>query len=464
MNAVWAVASYLVITAIIGAVAASKVKGTRDFFVAGGALPLIWLIPLFFAEIVAGASSVGTGETAHSTGITSTWFGASIGLGIILLGTVMAKFYRGIGKVSVGEAFHLVWGTRTRVAVTVVMLISAIVAFGAQPLALGAILAPVFGISLEAATWISMGAITLVALSGGIKGLAQMNFIHVAVLVISFTLGAILSVRAAGGMGTMVSNLPAGFLDYGREGWVTIGAWILGVGLSTIVNPHHVMMTYSAKTIMAAKIAGIAAGIFMIAFAYLPTLMGLSARVLLPDVSSKEATYAMAQYLGPGVEIVIVIGIVAAIFSSAPLFLLSSGTMMSKDVFRVLKPGASDRSELIFSRVSLLAVALLSTWFALSQGEILKLILNALSVRTPIALIILLAVVWKRIHPSVAFWTVVLGCGTAVLWFVFKGLNTGIEPVWPATVISVLIIILGSLIKKPSRQKGTEGLETEIQK
>ena len=102
-----------------------------------------------------------------------------------------------------------------------------------------------------------------------------------------------------------------------------------------------------------------------------------------------------------------------------------------------------------------------STLFALTQGEILRLMLRAISVRAPLALVILLAVVWRRIHPSVAFWTIVLGCGSGIIWFVADS-PFGVEPLWPALTLTVLTLIIGSLIKKPSRLKGTEGLEITL--
>lgn len=57
-----------------GWMAGRGAKGVRDYFVAGGRLSWILLIPFLMAEFVAVVATIGAVEMAHKDDIISLWF------------------------------------------------------------------------------------------------------------------------------------------------------------------------------------------------------------------------------------------------------------------------------------------------------------------------------------------------------------------------------------------------------
>ena len=94
----FAAIGYVATTLLIGIIMARRKEEVREFFVAGGQLPWIMLVPFLMAEYLASSSTVGAVEMAHEKGIIS--FSYSIGaiLGLTLLAFGLVKFYKSIKK------------------------------------------------------------------------------------------------------------------------------------------------------------------------------------------------------------------------------------------------------------------------------------------------------------------------------------------------------------------------------
>ena len=452
---------YVLITSAIALTTARRSKGVREFFIAGGQLPWIMLVPFWMAEYVAVSATVGNAELAHKSGIISIWYqvGAPIGLSLLVFG--LAKFYKTIRKVTVGEAFGILFGTRTRLAALVILFIANTFSFGASCLALGAIIAPMFNLPYESGVYLTALVMIVVAMAGGLRGIARMNMVHLVTIIICFVTAAIASVRAVGGLGDLFASLPLEHLDLGRPGWPNVAAWVIGSSGVKLVSLVAVTAVFAAKDERSAKIGGVTTGIFVIFFAALPMLIGLSAFVIMPDIPSKLALWKMGEYGGPVISTMVSLGVVAAIFSTMPGFLLSLGALVTRDGFRVIRPEASERSQLIFSRITMVVLGFGGTWLALKQPTILDILFGTAQMRAMLFILLLLAVLWRRIHPTAAFWTIVIGGGTTVIWFL-TGKPFDVEPLWPGSAIGILTLIITSLRNRPSPFKGTEGLETTL--
>ena len=448
---------YLVVTIIIGMARSKRGKGVREFFIAGGQLSWIMLVPLLMAEYVTASATVGNAEMAHDSGVISLWYfmGAPIGLTVLAFG--FAKFYQTIRKITIGEAFATLFDRKTRLACAVFLLVSSALAIGTVPLSLGTLLAPWFNISYESGVWLSIAVLVALAAAGGLRGIATMNSVHLFAIIICFVAGAAAAVNAVGGLGNLVSSLPAEHLNLARPGGLTVTAWIIASVTVKLISTIAITAMYAAKNERSAKIGALSTGGFLILFAVLPMLIGLSAYVLMPDIPSRLAMWEMGKYLGVGMSAMISIGVVAAIFSTTPGTILSMGALATRDIFVVIKPEASERAQLVFSRIAMAVLAFSATGFGLTQSSILRLLLKSMQVRSIFAVILVVSVLWRRIHPTAAFWTIVVGATCGFTWL-FADSPFGIEPLWPGLGMGILTLIITSLKKRPSLYKGVEGL------
>jgi len=453
----WVAIGYLLVTIIIGMAKRKGGKGIREFFIAGGELPWFMLVPFLIAESITAASTVGNAEMAHESGVIALWYyiGAPFGLAILAFG--FAKFYQTIRKITIGEAFAVLFDRKARMACAIFLLISSAILIGTVPLSLGAMIAPWFNISYESGVWLSIAILVALAATGGLRGIAWMNGVHLFAIIVCFAAGAVAAVNAAGGLGTLVSSLPAEHLNLARLGGLTTTAWFIGSVAAKIISTIAITAMFAAKDEKTARVGALSTGVFLIIFAFLPLLIGLAGYVIMPDAPSRLVLWAMGDYCGVTILTLISVGVVAAIFSTTPGTILSMGALATRDIFIVIKPEASERAQLMFSRIAMAVLAFAATWFALTQSSILGLLLKAMQVRSILAVVLVISVLWRRIHPTAAFWTIVVGSACGFIWL-FADSPFGIEPLWPGLGMGILTLIITSLKKKPSLYKGVEGL------
>ncbi len=453
----WSIIGYLVATALIGMLATKRKGGVREFFVAGGNLSWPMLMPFLIAEFVSATATVGVAEMAYESGVMALVLYIGIFLGLIVLAFGLAKFYTSIKKITVGEVFALLFDQKNRLACVLFLLVGTVLVISTGYIGLGAILAPILNIPYATAVWLSTAILVAIAVIGGIRGVAWMNIVHTGVIIICFAIGAVVSVNAAGGLGNLFASLPAEHLNIFRPGGFTFAAWIISSVAINLIGVITVTGMLAAKNERNAKIAALSSGPFLVAIVCLPMLMGLSAYVLMPDIPHRLALWKMAEYCGVTISTLTSIGVIAAIVSSTPGSLISVGGLATRDIFLLIRPNAHERSQMIFSRLIIPVLGFAGAAFALTQPSILGLVLKLIQVRAIIGIVLLVSVVWRRLHATAAFATTIAGCVVGFIWF-FAGSPFGIEPLWPGLGIGLLTLVVTSVIRKPLPFKGAEGL------
>lgn len=460
MNATLAVTIlYLVVVLAVGFVASRKKGGTEEFFLAGRGLPWLLLLPLLAAEYISGGTTVGIAEKLHKTGIAGLAYYIASPFGLVMLAYGFAKFFQRIKKVTVGETIDLLFGRRTRIASVVVLLLLYPLSICTGSLALATIVGPIFGLSYEAACWVSAAFLVVLAIMG-LRGQAWMNVIHFAAIIVCFLPLAIASVVSVGGLGNIFSSLPADHLNLAADGLGTMTAWMSSSILIKLIALSAITAMFAARSERDAKIGAVGTGIFLLAFISLPALIGLAAYIVAPDLESKQALWFMSERLGGGATMLASVGVLAAIISTTPAMLLALGSLTTRDVFMLFKPAASDRAQILCCRLAIIFFGFAGTAMALALTKdttILGLTFKSVGVRTIITIPMFVSILWRRVHPTAAFLTILLGGICGAIW-TFTGSPFGVEPMWPALGVGCLTLVVVSLVKKPLPFKGAEGL------
>ena len=451
---------YLVIVTVIGYVASRGGKGVREFMVAGANLPWTMLVPFLVAERISSTTMVGIAEMAHGFGLQTLWRLIASPIGICFLVFGMAKFYKVIRPVTLGESFGMLFDKKTHLVAVVFLLLSTMLVMGGSSLATGAIIGPVFNIPYVPAVWISAAALSALALLG-LRGIAWMNMVHLAVIFICIVPGFVAVLNAGGGLGNVLASLPSEHLNLFRPGGLKVGAWFTGSVGYTLVSTTAVLAVLAAKDEKNARIGGLAAGMFLFLFTMLPLIMGLTAYVIMPDIPSKLAFWEIVEYCGPVISSMAAIGCVAAVVSTTPGVYLALGSIFARDIFLLIKPDASERTQLTVTRFAIPVIAFIGTWFALTQPTIMELGFRNTQMKLLLGIILAVCVLWRRISSAAALWTLILGGGVGFIWW-FADLPFGIPPMYPMLAVAIPTMVIASLIKRPSPFKGTEGLDLTL--
>src|SRR5215213_3050713 len=198
-NLIWFVALYLVVSICIGLYAATKVKSSTDFVVAGRHLPLPFIIATVFAtwfgsETVLGIPAKFLNEGLR--GVVADPFGSSMCL--ILVGLFFARPLYRLGLLTIGDYYRGRYNRHVEITASICIVLSYLGWVSAQVTALGLVFSVLTDGAIQPWQGMVLGvAIVLIwTLSGGMLSVAftdlfQMSVIMVGMLYIAFVISGI---------------------------------------------------------------------------------------------------------------------------------------------------------------------------------------------------------------------------------------------------------------------------------
>ena len=381
MNAILLVlAGYSLLLVALGAGIGRRVDSSGQFFVAGRQLgPGLLFATLLAANIGAG-STVGAAGLGYRDGLAAWWWVGSAGIGTLALGLWVGpriwKIARERNLYTVGDYLELRYGTSVRAIVAVLLWVATLAILAGQLIAAAWVLNVAAGLPRWAGCLAAGGVMTAYFATGGLLTSAWVNLVQLTVLLIGFAVALPFALHGAGGWEAIAAAAPPdrpdwlAFASSGASGWT----WLFLLAPAFVVSPGLLQKVYGARDEATVRRAGVACGIALLAFAFIPPLLGMSARVLAPALSNPEL--ALPTVLAEGVPLLVGGLALAALFSAeissadAILFMLS--TSLSEDLWkRFVRPDATDREVLRIARVAAVAGGGLGIALALALPSVI---------------------------------------------------------------------------------------------
>lgn len=450
--------AYLAVTLSIGFYMLRKNKTVQDMFIAKSGLPLLLVIPLIFGEVLGGAGTVGNCAEATRMGMSAVWATWGLALGCIAYALLFSKYFRVAGAtrgvMSLAEGYEIMFGKKTKVVMLIIVALVYSILFALQPVAATAILAPMFGIDKGIMLVIVGALFIMIAASGGLKGLAWVNVIHSFVMYLGMFIVAMAVISMAGGIGSIKLAAPTEYFSLFNPSTLTVVIWILGTILSQMNSALMVNVTLGGKTLKAANRGIIIGALLLLPFALFPAIIGVVAHVVSPDIVANNALYVLSEGISPWLGGLASMAVIAAIFSTAPALLLVVSTTLTQDLFKgFIKPKASDKEMIIFARICIVVVGLLAVYFGSKTSSIFSSMLGAFQIRSIAGIVLLFALAWPRVNAKAGFWSILSGGSVAAFWF-FTGKPLGIEPLLPAALVGIAILLIFTWLSKEPVSKG----------
>src|SRR5258707_1040846 len=256
------------------------------------------------------------------------------------------------------------------------------------------------------------------------------------VLIIGSATMTVLGLQAVGGWSGLEARVPADFfsmwkpMNHPNFPWtgIVFGAPILGVWY-WCTDQHIVQRVLAAKNVSAARTGTIFAGFLKILPVFIFVLPGIIAAALYQDIrgGSADAAYPalVTRLLPAGFKGLVLAGMLAALMSSLASAFNSCSTLLTWDVYRKLRPDASEQRQVQVGRMStVVLVGLGLGWIPFMKYISPQIFIYLQSVQAyiapPIAACFLFGVLSKRLTGAAAVATLLTG-------FVFGGLGFGPE-------------------------------------
>ena len=430
-------------------------NGSTNFLFAGRKMGT-GLVAVNVAGLAIGAAStIGVAEHAFTAGIAAGWYNAAWSAGALVMGVFAAAKYREMDCTTVPELFERYYDKNSRVIAVIGLVIIQMVITALQYLAGGAILSSLLpeyftfqlGMIVSAAVFIG---ITLI---GGLWSSGLSNIVSMVLIYIGVLAGTYMTVSNQGGIGAIAAKLPAGTDWFGPIG---------GLGLATIIGWFAVMMTQSitaqgpvqiacgARDGKAARNGYLLGALIIFPIGFLCALMGLAAKVAYPNIKATMALPQIIMSLDPLLSGMTLAALWAADVSTACTLLLGAGTLFSQDIFkRFIAPGISDKKYVVVNRIAILAIGLVTLWFAFNAVGILRTLLIGLSLTTAFTVVFLFTIFTPGLcRKSSAFYTTLVGMLGLAAWQVFPAVRVFAHPIYMEWTVCLVTFFLVSVIDK----------------
>lgn len=421
---------------------------------AGRSLPLALSSAALFAiwfgsETVFGASAEFLKGGLYS--VIEDPFGGALCL--LLFGFFFARKLYNMNLLTLGDFFEVRYGKRTEIVASFFLAPPYAGYIAAQLVAMGLILNIITGLPVWQGVILAASVVTFYTFIGGMWAISVTDFFQSIIIILGLLVLAITLGQKAGGVSNLVSQVPDGtfrFLpkpDF-KEVVLYISAWsVLGLGsLPSQDVFQRVMSSGSVK--VAVRSCFIGAAIYL-TIAMLPLFISLCVKHLYPEFSQGGDTQLalprmVLAHTNIFVQILFFGSLLSGILSTTSSAILAPAAIFSENLIRPLSKGKfSDKQLLLITRLCVLGFATIATVMACLRSNIYHLvgessILSLVSLFAPLVM----GLYWKKANSTGALLSMISGIAT---WIVFEIYETEWPSLLPATLVSFVALICGSL-------------------
>jgi len=443
----------LYFTAIFGVAwwVAGRKRGTHEsatgYFLAGRNVGWFVVGTALFASNIGSEHLVGLAGTGYDSGVAVGQFEILASLILLLLGWLFVPFYLRSSVYTMPEFLERRYSPAARWYLAAISIVGYVLTKISVTLYAGGI---VYEVLLGGNFW--TGALIIVVATGiytvlgGLRAVLYTEMVQSIVLIGGAILVTVMALVKLGGVSALKAASAPGTFDMWHPmshpsfPWTGIifGAPILGVWY-WCTDQFIVQRVLSAKGIDHARRGTIFGGFLKILPLFIFVLPGVIAAALVKtgQLEIARADHALPemirQLLPVGIRGLVMAGFLAALMSSLAAVFNSCSTLITWDVYRKIRPNASERQLVVVGKLS----TLLLVGFGLLWIPFMKLISGQLYVylqsvqayiSPPIAAVFLLGVFWKRVNSAGAIASLgtgfVLGAARLILELT-KGSTSG---------------------------------------
>lgn len=338
---------------------ARLVKGSRDFFVAGRGLAAPLVFSTVLASNIGAGTTVGAAGVAFRDGVSAWWWNGAAALGTVILALwVGPRIWQIASKYNLytaGDYLELRYGPSVRGVIASLIWLGTLSILAAQLLAGAAVLSVVAGVPHITGVVASALVMMVYFVAGGLLSSAWVNAVQLVVLLIGFLIAIPIVLMKVGGVAAFSApTLPPTFTDF----WYSAGpasgwTFVALLGPAFVISPGLIQKTYGAVSARAVRIGIGAAALAQAVFSFAPTVLGMSARVVSPDIANMNLVLptVLMEQLPVAVGALGLAAIFSAEVSTCDAILFMLSTSLSKDLYkRFVVPDATDAQILKVAR------------------------------------------------------------------------------------------------------------------
>ncbi len=299
------------------------------------------------------------------------------------------------------------------------------------------------------------GLVVIYSTIGGMWSLTLTDIIQFIIMTVGLIFILLpISVYSAGGWDTLTGSLPETHLSFSNIGYDTILTYFLIYFLGIFIGQDIWQRVFTARSEKVAVRAGVVSGLYCILYGLACAVIGMAAKVMLPDLSVPDNAFAaiVTDVLPTGVRGLVVAASLAALMSTASAGLLASSTTAAQDLWPLLRGNAAiENTNINVNRVCTLGLGVLVLIIAPAIGDVISALTMAYNLLVGGMLIPLIgAIYWRGATTRGAIVSMAVGALVACV-FMFKDGLLANTPIYYSLTAALLSFILFSVTDSNKR-------------
>jgi SSS family transporter len=444
---------YIAITLAIGFWASKKIKSSSDFMLAGKSLSTSFVGVTLFATWFGSSYIMGNPGHFVENGFTS--FITLIFTNAICLGLVgyfyTRRLYR-MNIITVSDFFRIRFNKKLEMVISILMILSYPHWIAAQFVALSYLFQNVLGIPTEYGVLFGAAIVIVYTYIGGMWAVSYTDMLQSIMILIGLFILLFNVLDQTDGIAPLFADKPKEFFNLiprgGLTEWSDYIAILIAYGIGSIPVQEIYQRVFSAKSEKAA-VNGVYLAAFLLVFlTSIPLVIALGAEFLHPELMGDDhgqniIPSMVSLYASLPVQILFYGALISAILSTSSGAILAPATVIGENLLKPYVPNITDKQLLFWTRLSVIAVAGVSCFFAMIDADIVGLVVASLS----LILVCVFApftfgLFWNKASVFGAWSAILVGGGT---WLVCYLLDTQIDATIYGTPASCLAMVIGSL-------------------
>jgi len=446
------VLAYALAMLLLGWYGMRRARNQEEFLVAGRNLGPACYLGTMAATVLGGAATVGTVRLGYVHGLSGFWLCAMLGGGILVLNLFLAKPLLKLRIYTVTQVLERRYTPLARQASAAIMFVYALMLSVVSVLAMGTVIQVLFELPFWSAILLGGSVVVIYSSIGGMWSLTLTDIVQFVIKTagLMFVLLPICLTRV-GGWDALMAKLPASAFALTTLGYDTILTYFLIYFFGILIGQDIWQRVFTARSEGVARVAGSLAGVYCVIYGLVGALIGMCARVLLPDLADANNAFAaiVRSALPDGIRGLVIAAALAAMMSTASAGLLAASTTLTEDLLPRLRGGRA--STLAMARMFTLLTGLAVLAIALLVNDVIGALTLAYNLLVGGILVPLLgAILWPRATTAGALASMLLGSAAAVVFMLKDGLEAN-TPIYFSLGLSLVSFVVVSLLTARSQ-------------
>ena len=339
---------YLVAMIAFGFWGRRRAQSQADFLVAGRRLGPTLYAGTMAAVVLGGASTIGGVGLGYQYGLSGMWLVVAIGVGILVLSLAFAGRIQRLRVYTVGQMLELRYGPGSSVLSGVVMWAYTLMLAVTSTIAYATIFAALLDLGKVPSILLGGTVVVIYSTLGGMWSITLTDFVQFVIKTVGiFFLLLPIVLNRAGGWAGLQAALPVDAFSLTAIGGGTILTYFVIYTFGLLIGQDIWQRVFTARSPGVARWAGTAAGVYCLLYGVAGAVIGMSAKVLLPNLDAADDAFAhVVEATLPALLAGLVLAAaLSAVMSTSSGALIATATVFGQDILGKLRGHTAKNDE-----------------------------------------------------------------------------------------------------------------------